>query len=251
MSRLLIPNTTQVPNVLLDEVIPRLSSSPVRVLLAIIRLTYGFGKSSDRLSLSYLAKKTGLSRRRVIDGVKSLGDIIKITPGKKGLKTWEGANEYSLNLDISTGQLDASCSAHNVTSARNVTSAKNGQDEVPKSSPSQTNKTKPIRRPHSGDAKSPAPGHKATMVLYCELFSAKFGSKPHIVGGKDGKLLSDLLRQHSPHEVQETLRLFFKKPPDWVARQSSYTIGTFAKCFTQLLAMKADRHDTMRRGFVG
>jgi len=117
-NRLLIPNTTQVPNVILDVVIPKLTSGPVRVLLAIIRLTYGFGKSSDRFSLSYLAKKTGLSRRRVIDGVKSLGNIIKIMPGKKGLKTWEGANEYSLNLDVSTGQLDASCSAHNVTSAR-------------------------------------------------------------------------------------------------------------------------------------
>ena len=245
MSKLLIPNTTQVPNVLLDEVIPQLSSSPVRVLLAIIRLTYGFGKSSDRLSLSYLAKKTGLSRRRVIDGVKSLGDIIKITPGKKGLKTWEGANEYSLNLDISTGQLDASCSAHNVTSAQNVTSAKNGQDEVPKTSPSQTNKSKPSRRPHSGDTESPSPGHKATMALYSELFTAKFRSKPHIVGGRDGKLLSDLLRQHPPDEVQETLRLFFTHPPDWVARQKNYTIGAFAKSFNQLLAMRADKKGTM------
>ena len=250
-NKLLIPNTTQVPNVLLDEVIPKLTSGPVRVLLAIIRLTYGFQKSSDRISQRALAKKTGLSRRRVIDGVKSLGNIIKVTPGKKGLKTWEGANEYSLNLDISTGQLDALCSAQNVTRAQNVTCDGNSNYDVPKTSHSQTNKIKPIRRPHSGDAKSPSPGHKETMFLYCELFSAKFGSKPHVVGGKDGKLLSDLLRQHPPHEVQETLRLFFKKPPDWVARQSNYTIGAFAKCFTQLLAMKADRHARMRGGFVG
>lgn len=114
-NRSLIPNTTQVPNVILDEVIPKLTSGPVRVLLAIIRLTYGFQKSSDRISHGALAKKTGLSRRRVIDGVKALGGIIKIAPGKKSFKSREGANEYSLNLDISTGQLEGLCRAQNVT----------------------------------------------------------------------------------------------------------------------------------------
>ncbi len=246
MSKLLIPNTTQVPNVLLDEVIPKLPPGAVRVLLAIVRKTYGFQKSSDCISYSQLQALTGLSREGVNTGIKKINEkfcsLLKIIPGAMG----KGASEYSLNLDVSTGHL-----VRKVDQSNNLTSQSCGQEGSQKSRLSKTNKTKPIRRPHSGDAKSPSPGHKATMVLYCELFSTKFNSKPHIVGGKDGKLLSDLLRQHPPHEVQDTLRLFFKKPPDWVARQSNYTIGTFAKCFTQLLAMKADRHNTMRGGFVG
>src|SRR5437016_781097 len=98
MSRLLIPNTCQVPNVLLDEVIPRLPLGAVRVLLAIVRLTYGFGKASDRISYTQLSKATRLSRRKVIDGVRVLGDIVTVQPGAKG----RGANEYSLNLNIDT-----------------------------------------------------------------------------------------------------------------------------------------------------
>jgi len=65
MSKLLIPNTTQVPNVLLDEVIPKLPPGAVRVLLAIVRKTYGFQKSSDCISYSQLQVLTGLSREGV------------------------------------------------------------------------------------------------------------------------------------------------------------------------------------------
>ena len=101
MSRLLIPNTTQVPNILLDEVMPKLPPGAVRVLLTIVRFTYGFGKSSDRISLSQLQGATGLSREGVSKGIKALGDLIHVKPGARG----RGANEYSLNLDISTGQL--------------------------------------------------------------------------------------------------------------------------------------------------
>ena len=146
-NRLLIPNTTQVPNVILDEVIPKLTSGPVRVLLAIIRLTYGFQKSSDRISHGSLAKKTGLSRRRVITGVKALGGIIKVSPGKWGLKTWEGANEYSLNLDILTGQLEGLCSAQTVTGDQNVTRDDKGIYEVTKTSHSQTKVLNQLREP--------------------------------------------------------------------------------------------------------
>ena len=101
MSRLLIPNTTQVPNILLDTVIPKLPPGAVRVLLAIVRKTYGFQKSSDRISIKQLRTLTGLSRQGVIRGTRVLGAMMKIKPGSKG----RGANEYSLNLDTSTGQL--------------------------------------------------------------------------------------------------------------------------------------------------
>lgn len=103
MSRLLIPNTTQVPNVLLDEVIPSLKPGAVRVLLAILRFTYGFGKAADRISFTQLEKLTGLSRWGVNGAVDELRarQIVVVKLGAKG----RGANEYALNLDVSTGQL--------------------------------------------------------------------------------------------------------------------------------------------------
>lgn len=101
MRRLLIPNTTQFPNVLLEDVIPKLPPGAVRVLLAIVRFTYGFGRESDRISLTQLQRATGLSRWRVNEGVKALRNVVNVKPGAKG----KGANEYTLNLDVSTGEL--------------------------------------------------------------------------------------------------------------------------------------------------
>lgn len=151
MSRLLIPNTTQVPNVLLDQVIPKLPPpGAVRVLLAIVRKTYGFQKFSDCISFSSLQKLTGLSREGVNTGIKKINEkfcsLLKITPGAKG----KGASEYSLDLDVSTGQL-----VRKVDQSDILTSQSCGQKGSQKSRLSKTNKTKPIRRPHSGDAKSP------------------------------------------------------------------------------------------------
>jgi len=105
-SRLLIPNTTQVPNVLMDEVMRTLSTAAVKVLFAICRYTYGFGKQSDSISLKQLQDMTGLSRWSVIRCRNELGNLIRTIPGSaKGQR----ASVYTLNLDISSGQLVTLC----------------------------------------------------------------------------------------------------------------------------------------------
>jgi hypothetical protein len=56
MSKLLIPNTCQVPNVLLDEIMPRIGGVALKVLLAIVRQTYGFGVPSRQIGLKKLSQ---------------------------------------------------------------------------------------------------------------------------------------------------------------------------------------------------
>jgi len=102
MSKLLIPNTCQVPNVIFDEVMGRISDSSLRVLFAILRFTYGFQKRSDKISLGQLERMTGLSRPGVVKGIKCLGLLVTI---RKGRQAKRESNEYSLNLDIATGEL--------------------------------------------------------------------------------------------------------------------------------------------------
>lgn len=145
MSRLLIPNTCQVPNVVLDKVIPRLPAGAVRVLLAIVRFTYGFGKASDRISYGQLSKATRLSRRQVIHAVKALGNLINVVQGAKG----RGANEYSLNLNIATGRLLSS--EQDFTSEENRTGEVSRTGVVPKTAPFQTH----ISKPNKSGAKVP------------------------------------------------------------------------------------------------
>jgi len=76
----LIPNFTQVPNLLLDEWMARLSDVELRVLLVVVRQTIGWvedaktgrRKTEDWMTNSQLAAKTGKSGFRVSLAVKSL-----------------------------------------------------------------------------------------------------------------------------------------------------------------------------------
>ncbi len=55
MTRALIPNSTQVPDVILDHWMAALSGAEFKVLLYVARRTYGFGKDSDNISLNQMA----------------------------------------------------------------------------------------------------------------------------------------------------------------------------------------------------
>jgi len=67
MARSLIPNSTQIPDVILDHWMAELSGAEFKVLLYVARRTYGFGKDSDTISLNQLAH--GIRRRdgRIVD----------------------------------------------------------------------------------------------------------------------------------------------------------------------------------------
>lgn len=60
------PNFTCTPNIFFDEIIQTLNEGELRVILIIIRQTLGWGKKSDWMTYTLLAKKTGYERRAVI-----------------------------------------------------------------------------------------------------------------------------------------------------------------------------------------
>jgi hypothetical protein len=77
-----IKRTTHVPNILFDEYMRSLNLAELKILLLIIRQTYGWvdtktggRKVRDRISHSQFMSKSGLSRRIISDTVQHL--IIK------------------------------------------------------------------------------------------------------------------------------------------------------------------------------
>ena len=81
------PNYTQTPNVFFDEIMPTLKFGELKVLFVINRQTFGFHKEWDRISVSQLMKKTGMTKASVSKAVKSLINknlIKKIKSGEKG-----------------------------------------------------------------------------------------------------------------------------------------------------------------------
>ncbi len=66
------PNYTQTPNDLFDHWLPLLGEGELKVLLVIMRKTFGWHKTHDVISVSQLAKYTGLREETVITAAKSL-----------------------------------------------------------------------------------------------------------------------------------------------------------------------------------
>lgn len=125
------PNFTQIPNWFLDELLHELSGSECRVLLYIMRRTYGFQKDSDAISISQICggiktrdgkvldNGTGLKNRTVMNALKSLEDKdIIFIDRRQGL-----TNFYKLD-----------------TSVKKCTSAKNDSGPVSKNAQDQCQK---------------------------------------------------------------------------------------------------------------
>ena len=66
---ILEPNYTQIPNVILDDLMHDMTESELRVVLAICRKTFGWQKIRDRLSISQLMELTGMSNNGVLNGL--------------------------------------------------------------------------------------------------------------------------------------------------------------------------------------
>ena len=66
------PQYTQVPNELLDEFMPVLSGSELKVALFVARKTFGWHKEDDDLSISQIMAGTGLSRPAVCTATDKL-----------------------------------------------------------------------------------------------------------------------------------------------------------------------------------
>src|SRR5437867_1043769 len=113
MPRALIPNSTQIPDIILDHWMAELSGAEFKVLMYIARRTYGFGKEGDSISLTQIAegitkrdgtvldRGTGASRSSVARSLNVLeeqGIIIRKVNLSEKTQAYKETT-YSINLD--------------------------------------------------------------------------------------------------------------------------------------------------------
>ena len=112
------PRYTMVPDEIFDILLPYLSPSELKVLLYLVRRTFGFKKDSDSISLSQICNGirrkngkiidngTGLSRPAVIKALRVLEDNnIIIAYRSKNYKGEKQTNTYSLNIIFGVGKI--------------------------------------------------------------------------------------------------------------------------------------------------
>lgn len=105
------PNGTIVPDDVFDVLMPQLTEAELRVLLYIVRRTFGFKKPSDAISLSQMVhgiktregrvldQGTGMTRRGVVRGIRRLIDkgVIEVRRGISAQGNNQ-VNSYSLRF---------------------------------------------------------------------------------------------------------------------------------------------------------
>lgn len=90
------PNTTALPNLILDELMPQLDGAEEKVVRVVCRQTYGWHKPSDKISNSQMMAKTGLGESAFERAVRSLAKR-KIIIRHIGIG--RTMTEYSLNYN--------------------------------------------------------------------------------------------------------------------------------------------------------
>ena len=71
MSGYQAPNHTQTPNEFFDVHLKEMGLSELKIVLAIIRQTFGWHKADDEISFSQFETLTGLSRPAVSKGIQA------------------------------------------------------------------------------------------------------------------------------------------------------------------------------------
>lgn len=82
-----IPNSFQLPNAVVDDLIRDLTGAELKCYLVIVRKTKGWNKDCDAISISQLMNVTGLSNRAVIDACNHLTEmgLLKRSKGARGV----------------------------------------------------------------------------------------------------------------------------------------------------------------------
>ncbi len=106
-----VPAYTQVPDAVFDVLLPLLTGAELKVLLYVIRRTFGFKKATDNISLSQimhgittrtgevLDRGTGLSKDAVTRAVKRLVAIeVLVTRRNKSPERGNEATSYALHI---------------------------------------------------------------------------------------------------------------------------------------------------------
>ena len=206
----LAPNTCPVPNVILDVVMRKVSHAEFKVLMAIVRKTYGWHKDSDRISLSQLVAMTGVSHRKVIDSIRSLDWII--ISHKKLKRT----TEYSLNLTPQTGLGDAATALpdpthllHSVQGASEVSAEESSEVSAHTKDTLKNTKTKDIK-----ERTTDLP--QAFLVWYKAQYEILLKQPLVVRWGRDKKLLKPILTAYSIEKAQVIASRLLNTTDKWL-----------------------------------
>jgi len=234
--RLLIPNSTQVPNFLLDKLLPVVGFGEWKVISFVCRKTLGWHKREDRISLSQFELGTGLSRPSV---VKILTKLVETGLLLKTSNTV--GNIYALNLEYAdTSELSSPAEPLNHLNQLSQLT-KTGElslEDGELSLPTKQTNTKPRNlKPSRSDERGPDPRHQQIREHIQKIHSEANGMRLEVVpwDSAEGSALKKFLAANPMLMVEEALRCvghyyqsdlnISERPRKWIPKMMEYWSG--------------------------
>lgn len=264
------PNTTQVPNIILDVWMDRLSDVEFRVLLIITRQTLGWiedpetgkRKEKDWISMSQLVEKSGRSRKYISKAVKTLVEelhIIEALDSKgKPLNTADkrkynfGKIFYRLSLKLPEPSLFDRKTLNKATFFR----VSKGNTEASRESKGRTTKgnttkeTLLTKEKNTNTLQPAKPAARSEHKEFIEFWHKAVRSCRHmkpIITGADAKNLKRILDLGVDPEELEKLALFFLADPSFKKFSPSISTLTSAGIINGLLNRATNDHEFRRK----
>lgn len=176
-----IPNFLQVPNAVIDELLPDLTGAELKCYLVVIRKTKGWNKESDNISISQFMKATGLSNSAVIKACESLvkyGLLIKQN-GARNTGVY-AVNSYSKTTSEESSpvkKVHSTCEkSSQVTceeSSHTINNIKNTIQNHPPISPQGESATPANGKINAENIPLPDYVDRETWIAYCRMRKAK------------------------------------------------------------------------------
>ncbi|MCH9743246.1 MAG: replication protein [Proteobacteria bacterium] len=129
-----IPNSFQVPNIIVDEYMCKLSANAFRVYMVMVRKTKGWNKSSDSLSQGQIMSLTGISShntaRKAINELVGF-DLIYEDASKKGKQSTFYVSLHSEKLSSEQPSQNLTMSKIDNAPSQKLTTPSSENDDVP------------------------------------------------------------------------------------------------------------------------
>lgn len=176
-----IPNFLQVPNAVIDELLPDLTGAELKCYLVVIRKTKGWNKESDNISISQFMKATGLSNSAVIKACESLvkyGLLIKKNGARNtGVYAVNSYSKTTCEESSHVKKVHSTCEeSSQVTceeSSHTINNIKNNIQDTPPISPQGESATPANGKINAENIPLPDYVDRETWIAYCRMRKAK------------------------------------------------------------------------------
>lgn len=247
----LYPNSTQFPNLLLDEIWPFLTPSEAMVLAVAVRRTLGWQKREDMISLAQFCEATGLGRRTVQKALRALKTVnlvidLRWQPDGKmyTLNIWDDLEYGSIKIGMlrsrkeqreRSARIQTKKATEKQSSLRTIESTLNVLKDVERPGGKDVERTRGVvverttqnlikhTIKHKG-AEKRHPDHQRLMALYREAIREDEGKekgKELSAPAKENKAAQKILEMgFTPEQAMECYR-HFKEEPFWRGKHLS------------------------------